>query len=129
MAMVVIKKGSRKIKVAYGAFKGMYERAGWELANASDAKKQGGDKKSSSEASPKNGHRDEEQDDNNEDVNDQEQQQEKDEWDEADEELAQESNIDEMDFNALRKFAISKGVNVKGIKTIGELKKAVKEVM
>lgn len=129
MAMVVIKNGSKKMKVSYGAFVGMYKRAGWELANASDAKKQGGDRKSSSKASSKNEHRDEKQDDNSEDVNEQEQQQEKDEWDEADEELAQESNIDEMDFNALRKFAISKGINVKGIKTIGELKKAVKEVM
>lgn len=114
MAMVVIKNGSKKIKVAYGAFKGMYERAGWELANASVAKKYGEGNKSSSDAS----------DEQNQDAK-----QEKDEWDEADEELAQESNINEMDFNALRKFAISKGVNVKGIKTIGELKKAVKEVM
>lgn len=114
MAMVVIKNGSKKMKVSYGAFVGMYKRAGWELANASVAKKYGEGNKSSSDASGEQ----------NQDAK-----QEKDEWDEADEELAQESNIDEMDFNALRKFAISKGINVKGIKTIGELKKAVKEVM
>lgn len=102
------------MKVSYGAFVGMYKRAGWELVNASAAKKYGEGNKSSSDAS----------DEQNQDAK-----QEKDEWDEADEELAQESNIDEMDFNALRKFAISKGINVKGIKTIGELKKAVKEVM
>ena len=114
MAMVVIKNGSKKMKVSYGAFVGMYKRAGWELANVSAVKKYGEGNKSSSDAS----------DEQNQDAK-----QEKDEWDEADEELAQESNIDEMDFNALRKFAISKGINVEGIKTIGELKKAVKEVM
>ena len=113
MAMVVIKNGSKKMKVSYGAFVGMYKRAGWELANASVAKKSGEGNKSSSDAS----------DEQNQDAK-----QEKDEWDEADEELAKETNVDKMDFNELRKLAVSKGINVKGIKTIGELRKAIKEV-
>ena len=113
MAMVVIKNGSKKMKVSYGAFVGMYKRAGWELANASTAKKHGEGNKSSSDAS----------DEQNQDAK-----QEKDEWDEADEELEKETNVDKMDFNELRKLAVSKGINVKGIKTIGELRKAIKEV-
>ena len=113
MAMVVIKNGSKKMKVSYGAFVGMYKRAGWELANASVAKKYGEGNKSSSDAS----------DEQNRDAK-----QEKDEWDEADEELAKETNVDKMDFNELKKLAASKGINVKGIKTIGELRKAIKEV-
>ena len=113
MAMVVIKNGSKKMKVSYGAFAGMYKRAGWELANASAAKKYGEGNKSSSDAS----------DEQNQDAK-----QEKDEWDEADEELAKETNVDKMDFNELKKLAASKGINVKGIKTIGELRKAIKEV-
>ena len=113
MAMVVIKNGSKKMKVSYGAFVGMYKRAGWELANASVAKKHGEGNKSSSDAS----------DEQNQDAK-----QEKDEWDEADEELEKETNVDKMDFNELRKLAVSKGINVKGIKTIGELRKAIKEV-
>lgn len=113
MAMVVIKNGSKKMKVSYGAFVGMYKRAGWELANASAAKKYGEGNKSSSDAS----------DEQNQDAK-----QEKDEWDEADEELEKETNVDKMDFNELKKLAVSKGINVKGIKTIGELRKAIKEV-
>ena len=113
MAMVVIKNGSKKMKVSYGAFVGMYKRAGWELANASAVKKYGEGNKSSSDAS----------DEQNQDAK-----QEKDEWDEADEELAKETNVDKMGFNELRKLAVSKGINVKGIKTIGELRKAIKEV-
>ena len=113
MAMVVIKNGSKKMKVSYGAFVGMYKRAGWELANASAAKKHGEGNKSSSDAS----------DEQNQDA-----EQEKDEWDEADEELEKETNVDKMDFNELRKLAVSNGINVKGIKTIGELRKAIKEV-
>ena len=113
MAMVVIKNGSKKMKVSYGAFVGMYKRAGWELANASAVKKHGEGNKSSSDAS----------DEQNKDAK-----QEKDEWDEADEELEKETNVDKMDFNELRKLAVSKGINVKGIKTIGELRKAIKEV-
>ena len=113
MAMVVIKNGSKKMKVSYGAFVGMYKRAGWELANASAVKKHGEGNKSSSDAS----------DEQNQDAK-----QEKDEWDEADEELKKETNVDKMDFNELRKLAVSKGINVKGIKTIGELRKAIKEV-
>ena len=113
MAMVVIKNGSKKMKVSYGAFVGMYKRAGWELANASAAKKHGEGNKSSSDAS----------DEQNQDAK-----QEKDEWDEADEELEKETNVDKMDFNELRKLAVSKGINVKGIKTIGDLRKAMKEV-
>ena len=113
MAMVVIKNGSKKMKVSYGAFVGMYKRAGWELANASAAKKHEEGNKSSSDAS----------DEQNQDAK-----QEKDEWDEADEELEKETNVDKMDFNELRKLAVSKGINVKGIKTIGELRKAIKEV-
>ena len=113
MAMVVIKNGSKKMKVSYGAFVGMYKRAGWELANASAAKKYGEGNKSSSDAS----------DEQNQDAK-----HEKDEWDEADEELEKETNVDKMDFNELRKLAVSKGINVKGIKTIGELRKAIKEV-
>lgn len=113
MAMVVIKNGSKKMKVSYGAFVGMYKRAGWELANVSAAKKHGEGNKSSSDAS----------DEQNQDAK-----QEKDEWDEADEELEKETNVDKMDFNELRKLAVSKGINVKGIKTIGELRKAIKEV-
>ena len=113
MAMVVIKNGSKKMKVSYGAFVGMYKRAGWELANASVVKKHGEGNKSSSDAS----------DEQNQDAK-----QEKDEWDEADEELEKETNVDKMDFNELRKLAVSKGINVKGIKTIGELRKAIKEV-
>lgn len=112
MAMVVIKNGSKKMKVSYGAFVGMYKRAGWELANASVVKKHGEGSKSSSDAS----------DEQNQDAK-----REKDEWDEADEELAKETNVDKMDFNELRKLAVSKGINVKGIKTIGELRKAIKE--
>ena len=113
MAMVVIKNGSKKMKVSYGAFVGMYKRAGWELANASVVKKYGEGNKSSSDAS----------DEQNLDAK-----QEKDEWDEADEELAKETNVDKMDFNELKKLAVSKGINVKGIKTIGELRKAIKGV-
>lgn len=113
MAMVVIKNGSKKMKVSYGAFVGMYKRAGWELANVSAVKKHGEGNKSSSDAS----------DEQNQDAK-----QEKDEWDEADEELEKETNVDKMDFNELRKLAVSKGINVKGIKTIGELRKAIKEV-
>ena len=113
MAMVVIKNGSKKMKVSYGAFVGMYKRAGWELANTSVAKKHGEGNKSSSDAS----------DEQNQDAK-----QEKDEWDEADEELEKETNVDKMDFNELRKLAVSNGINVKGIKTIGELRKAIKEV-
>ena len=113
MAMVVIKNGSKKMKVSYGAFVGMYKRAGWELANASAVKKHVEGNKSSSDAS----------DEQNQDAK-----QEKDEWDEADEELEKETDVDKMDFNELRKLAVSKGINVKGIKTIGELRKAIKEV-
>ena len=113
MAMVVIKNGSKKMKVSYGAFVGMYKRAGWELANVSAVKKYGEGNKSSSDAS----------DEQNLDAK-----QEKDEWDEADEELAKETNVDKMDFNELKKLAVSKGINVKGIKTIGELRKAIKGV-
>ena len=116
MAMVVIKNGSKKMKVSYGAFVGMYKRAGWELANASVVKKHGEGNKSSSDAS----------DEQNQDAK--QEKDEKDEWDEADEELAKETNVDKMDFNELRKLAVSKGINVKGIKTIGELRKAIKEV-
>ena len=113
MAMVIIKNGSKKMKVSYGAFVGMYKRAGWELANVSAAKKYGEGNKSSSDA----------YDEQNQDAK-----QEKDEWDEADEELAKETNVDKMDFNELKKLAVSKGINAKGIKTIGELRKAIKEV-
>ena len=116
MAMAVIKNGSKKMKVSYGAFVGMYKRAGWELANVSAVKKHGEGNKSSSDAS----------DEQNQDAK--QEKDEKDEWDEADEELAKETNVDKMDFNELRKLAVSKGINVKGIKTIGELRKAIKEV-
>ena len=53
----------------------------------------------------------------------------KDEWDAADEELEMEKSIDEMDMSELKKFAESKGINTKELKTVGALKKAIKAVM
>ena len=40
-----------------------------------------------------------------------------------------EKSIDEMDMSELNKFAESKGINTKELKTVGALKKAIKAVM
>ena len=106
MAMVVIEKAGKKLKVSKGAYDSLYKRAGWKI-KASTIKKPTEDAKSSSGVSSGD-----------------------DEWAEADKELEQEQkSIDEMDFNELKKLAASKGINTKEIKTIGALKKALKEVM
>lgn len=103
MAMVVIRKGDKQLEVSKGAYDNLYKRVGWKI----DATKPVEDVKSSSKASST-----------------------KDEWAEADKELEQEQkSIDEMDYNELKKLAASKGINTKDIKTIGALKKALKDVM
>ena len=42
---------------------------------------------------------------------------------------ALEKSIDEMDMSELKKFAESKGINTKELKTVGALKKGIKAVM
>ena len=120
MAMVIIERDGKKAKVSYGSFKNSFEKLGWRISDVSRSKlcklpngntKEEG--KTSSEASgePTNGSNVE------------------DEWDAADEELEMEKSIDEMDMSELKKFAESKGINTKELKTVGALKKAIKAVM
>lgn len=120
MAMVIIERDGKSAKVSYGAFKNSFERAGWKLSDASEKEfhtsskvNTKGGAKASSEVPDDLGEASEE----------------KDEWDAADEELEAEKSIDEMDMNELKKFAESKGINTKDLKTVGALKKAIKAVM
>ena len=103
MAMVVITDGEKKLKVSMGAYNGMYKKNGWKLDKPEKVKERP----------------------TSDDVD------EVDEWDKADEELANDASdkksIDDMSAGELRKLAHSKGINVKGLNTIGELKKAIKE--
>lgn len=103
MAMVIICKGDKKLRVSVGAYNGQYKRAGWKVDKSKGKPKPISDvDKESTEV---------------------------DEWDKADEELASEKNIDDMSMGELKKLAESKGINTKDIKTIGSLRKAIKEVM
>lgn len=103
MAMVIICKGDKKLRVSVGAYNGQYKRAGWKVDKSKGKSKPISDvDKESTEV---------------------------DEWDKADEELASEKNIDDMSMGELKKLAESKGINTKDIKTIGSLRKAIKEVM
>lgn len=120
MAMVNIERDGKQLRVPYGAFKNSFERAGWKVAegprrekHSSTNKNTNGVGKTSPEAS-----------DDSKKASDV-----KDEWDEADEELEMEKSIDEMDMKELKEFAESKGVDTKELKTVGALKKAIREVM
>lgn len=108
MAMVTISKGDKKLKVSLGAYNGQYKRAGWKLEKPQKAKAKHVDDADNGST-------------------------EVDEWDKADEELAKEENgkkdVDDMSMGELKKLAESKGIDTKEIKTIGALKKALKEVM
>lgn len=113
---IVDKKGNVR-RVSYGSFKNSFERSGWKLQDAtkkvSDKSVKGKPKeegKTSSEVTGKSTDA-------------------KDEWDAADEELEMEKSIDEMDLNELKEFAKSKGIDTKEFKTVGALKKALKEVV
>lgn len=120
MAMVIIERDGKQLKVPYGAFKNSFERAGWNVAEGSGKEKHSSPNKNTNgggKASPKAS-------EDSTKVSDV-----KDEWDEADKELEMEKSIDEMDMRELKEFAESKGVNTKEIKTIGALKKAIKAVM
>lgn len=120
MAMVIIERDGKQAKVSYGSFKNSFEKFGWRISDASKSKlrklSKGNTKeedKTSSEASgePANGSNAE------------------DEWDAADKELEFEKSVDEMDMDELKRFAESKGIDVKDLKTVGALKKAIKSVM
>lgn len=113
---IVDKKGNVR-RVPYGAFKNSFERSGWKLqdvikkaSNKSAKGKPKEEEKTSSEVTGKSTDA-------------------KDEWDAADEELEMEKSIDEMDMNELKEFAESKGIDTKEFKTVGALKKALKEVV
>lgn len=120
MAMVIIERDGKKAKVSYGSFKNSFEKLGWRISDASKSKlhmlpneNTNGEVKTSPEVTGESK--------NTSDV--------KDEWDAADEELEIEKSIDEMDMSELKKFAESKGINTKELKTVGALKKAIKAVM
>lgn len=113
---IVDKKGKVR-RVSYGSFKNSFERSGWKLqdaikkaSNKSVKGKPEEEEKTSSEVTGKSTDA-------------------MDEWDAADEELEMEKSIDEMDMGELKKFAESKGINTKELKTVGALKKAIKSVM
>ena len=120
MAMVIIERDGKQAKVSYGSFKNSFEKVGWMISGASKSKlhtlpkeNTKGEVKTSPEANGESKKASEA----------------KDEWDAADEELEMEKSIDEMDMSELKKFAESKGINTKELKTVGALKKAIKAVM
>ena len=120
MAMVIIERDGKQAKVSYGSFKNSFEKLGWRISDASKSKfhklpkeNTKGEAKASSAVNGESKKASET----------------KDEWDEADEELEMEKSIDEMDMSELKKFAESKGINTKELKTVGALKKAIKAVM
>lgn len=120
MAMVIIERDGRQAKVSYGSFKNSFEKLGWRISDASKSKlhmlpneNTNGEVKTSPEVTGESNNASEA----------------KDEWDAADEELEIEKSIDEMDMSELKKFAESKGINTKELKTVGALKKAIKAVM
>ena len=120
MAMVIIERDGKKAKVSYGSFKNSFEKLGWMISDASKSKlhmlpneNTNGEVKTSPEVTGESKNASET----------------KDEWDAADEELEIEKSIDEMDMSELKKFAESKGINTKELKTVGALKKAIKAVM
>ena len=120
MAMVIIERDGKQAKVSYGSFKNSFEKLGWRISDASKSKlhmlpneNTNGEVKTSPEVTGES-----------KDVSET-----KDEWDAADEELEMEKSIDEMDMSELKKFAESKGINTKELKTVGALKKAIKAVM
>ena len=120
MAMVIIERDGKQAKVSYGSFKNSFEKLGWIISDASKSKlhmlpneNTNGEVKTSPEVTGESKNASET----------------KDEWDAADEELEIEKSIDEMDMSELKKFAESKGINTKELKTVGALKKAIKAVM
>ena len=120
MAMVIIERDGRQAKVSYGSFKNSFEKLGWRISDASKSKlhmlpneNTNGEVKTSPVVTGESNNVSET----------------KDEWDAADEELEIEKSIDEMDMSELKKFAESKGINTKELKTVGALKKAIKAVM
>lgn len=120
MAMVIIERDEVKARVSYGAFKNSFERVGWRLSDDSRSKRhklpKGNTKEEAKTSSKVTG-------------DSEEASEEKDVWDAADEELEAEKSIDEMDMGELKKFAESKGINTKELRTVGALKKAIKSVM
>ena len=120
MAMVIIERDGKKAKVSYGSFKNSFEKLGWRISDASKSKlhmlpneNTNGEVKTSPEVTGESKNASET----------------KDEWDAADEELDMEKSIDEMDMRDLKKFAESKRIDTKELKTVGALKKAIKAVM
>ena len=120
MEMVIIERDGRQAKVSYGSFKNSVEKLGWRISDASKSKlhmlhneNTNGEAKTSPAVNGESKDASET----------------KDEWDAADEELEMEKSIDEMDMSELKKFAESKGINTKELKTVGALKKAIKAVM
>ena len=120
MAMVIIERDGRQAKGSYGSFKNSFEKLGWRISDASKSKlhmlpneNTNGEVKTSPAVTGESKNVSET----------------KDEWDAADEELEMEKSIDEMDMSELKKFAESKGIDTKELKTVGALKKAIKAVM
>lgn len=118
--MVTIEKNGARTKVPFGAFKNSFEKNGWKIVDGSKKKSNSqpnvntkGEDKTSSEAS----------------VESTKAFNVDDEWDAADKELELEKSVDEMDMNELKRFAESKGIDVKDLKTVGALKKAIKSAM
>ena len=120
MAMVIIERDEKQAKVSYGSFKNSFERLGWRISGAS---------KSKSHKLPKENTKGEAKASSEVNGESKKVSETKDEWDAADEELEMEKSIDEMDMSELKKFAESKGINTKELKTVGALKKAIKAVM
>lgn len=116
---IVDKKGKVR-RVPYGAFENSFERSGWKLQKLQDVIKKASNK--SAKGKPK------EEEKTSSEVTGKSTDA-KDEWDAADEELEMEKSIDEMDMNELKEFAESKGIDTKEFKTVGALKKALKEVV
>lgn len=109
MAKVVIAKGGKTKKVPYSTYLNSFKSAGWEIIKSTSKNNAKEVASATSEALDSNV--------------------DKDEWDEADEELAAEKSIDEMDISELRAYAASKGINTKDLKTVGALKRAIKGAM
>ena len=120
MAMVIIERDGKQAKVSYGSFKNSFEKVGWRISGAS---------KSKSHKLPKENTKGEAKASSEVNGESKKASGAKDEWDAADEELEMEKSIDEMDMSELKKFAESKGINTKELKTVGALKRAIKAVM
>lgn len=118
---IVDKKGNVR-RVPYGAFENSFERSGWKLQKLQDVNVIKKASNKSAKGKPK------EEEKTYSEVTGKSTDA-KDEWDAADEELEMEKSIDEMDMNELKEFAESKGIDTKEFKTVGALKKALKEVV